>query len=456
MALEFGSEFSTEGMPIKFPGSELGHFLATLAWSRRGRGPLPEGFEFLGLEDLLSHPATSSQQFFPQPPSPEYRELYEYLVNSPQYCMRKACYRNAALAALSHPDIQYVEGMSYHMFPVQHAWNLLPDGTIVDCTWCGVGSPVGSPGEEYIGFVVPKEVLRARVNSGKPPEVFDWPDIQQFLMDPPDWIFADEEEDMGTTGSIPMYRTIRQRLDEPQTIVRGLDYLLANCPTEELPANLERRLRQGFFPEFIHDVLTDNDTFEPSPRFMELALLLAMRLLIERTADRLIFNTEDYEVWLAEAWKRVAEDRPSLSDRPDRRITTDIDEGYPQPSGWPQIENLTDELTGQIMAGVHNPWGNLPAAGREVAWQLTFATGQLSRDADMGDIVENINNLSWAYGLAATKIAAFRTEMPLWEGATLEEVVRHTQEAQAKFLKRWYELFICATPMIRVKGQPIV
>ncbi len=175
--------------PPKFPDSSLGEWLHGIRLFRR-RVSVPEGFHFLGLDDMLGSPESSSELWHPKEPSPEYAKLYEYLINNPHYCEPKGCFRNAALVALTHPEIEYVEGMSSHIIPVHHAWNLLPDGSIVDCTWCGIQSIVGAPGDEYVGIVVPKEVLLERMSSNLPMAVFDWPDIEELSINPPDWLLA--------------------------------------------------------------------------------------------------------------------------------------------------------------------------------------------------------------------------------------------------------------------------
>lgn len=174
--------------PPKFPGSQLGEYLEQVRQLHRSP---PEGWVWGGMEDLLGSPESSSQFWLPQEPTPEYEDLYEALLDNPTYCERKACFRNAAMAALVHPEVEYAEGLSGHMIPIHHAWNVLPDGTIVDCTWCGSESSVGSPGAEYIGIVVPKDVLRGRLGDPQGMSIFWWQSLHEMLENPPDWLFAD-------------------------------------------------------------------------------------------------------------------------------------------------------------------------------------------------------------------------------------------------------------------------
>lgn len=65
----------------------------------------------------------------------------------------KACYRNAWRAADGH-GLAYCEGWAYDDSgaPVQHAWNLTPDGCAVELT-------LRAPAGRYFGAVVPLPVV---------------------------------------------------------------------------------------------------------------------------------------------------------------------------------------------------------------------------------------------------------------------------------------------------------
>jgi hypothetical protein len=55
----------------------------------------------------------------------------------------KCCYGNAIMLAVKYPALRYVEGyalLSLAPMPVQHAWNVTPDGGLVDITWRPVGA----------------------------------------------------------------------------------------------------------------------------------------------------------------------------------------------------------------------------------------------------------------------------------------------------------------------------
>lgn len=47
----------------------------------------------------------------------------------------KNCYGNAAQAALSFPELTYVEGYATGIIPVEHAWCVDESGKVVDTTW---------------------------------------------------------------------------------------------------------------------------------------------------------------------------------------------------------------------------------------------------------------------------------------------------------------------------------
>ncbi len=176
---------------ILFPDSELVKHMAQIAEWRHEHAP--PGLYFSSVDELLLSPETISEFWVPTPPTPEYEEVFEQLLDNPEFCQLSACYRNSALAALVQPDVAYAEGYAMGgmvQIPFQHAWNVLPDGTVVDCTWCGRESHVGTSGLEYIGVIVPQEVVMGWVDSGEPVGLFDWKRLPALLTEPPDWLFT--------------------------------------------------------------------------------------------------------------------------------------------------------------------------------------------------------------------------------------------------------------------------
>jgi hypothetical protein len=49
--------------------------------------------------------------------------------------VKKACFRNAAMYALEHPGMLYVEGYATCYIPVHHAWCVSKQGTVQELTW---------------------------------------------------------------------------------------------------------------------------------------------------------------------------------------------------------------------------------------------------------------------------------------------------------------------------------
>jgi hypothetical protein len=57
----------------------------------------------------------------------------------------KECFHNAAMLAIEHPELTYVEGYAKGaIIPVHHAWCVDDKGNVIDNTW-------PDPGEEYVG-----------------------------------------------------------------------------------------------------------------------------------------------------------------------------------------------------------------------------------------------------------------------------------------------------------------
>jgi hypothetical protein len=177
----------------KFPGSQLAEHLAQISQMTRKMGNFD--LQFSSLEDLLISERSSSQLFDKHQPDPQYQSILEGMRANPSLCEARACFRNAALAALTFKDegVQYCEGFALPGFiplPIHHAWNLLPDDTVVDCTWCGGDSPPSEMGSEYIGIVVPYYIVDGFVGSSQGAGAFHYPEIREILTNPPEWALS--------------------------------------------------------------------------------------------------------------------------------------------------------------------------------------------------------------------------------------------------------------------------
>ena len=74
----------------------------------------------------------------------------------------KACFHNSYCAAVaSKGRLRYAEGYADSIIPVHHAWNLDPEGLVVDTTWCHDGEHLPKPGRSYMGLVFPIEYVRS-------------------------------------------------------------------------------------------------------------------------------------------------------------------------------------------------------------------------------------------------------------------------------------------------------
>lgn len=70
----------------------------------------------------------------------------------------RACYENAAMLALEHPELTYVEGYAAGLIPTPHAW-VTEDGTsAIDPTWA-------EPGAAYFGVPFSTEWLHQHLTS---------------------------------------------------------------------------------------------------------------------------------------------------------------------------------------------------------------------------------------------------------------------------------------------------
>jgi hypothetical protein len=94
----------------------------------RGNG-MPKGYHYAGIGDFLL------QHGIWHEPAP--------LPARVRRGAPKACYGNALVLAIQH-GYRYVEGyasadISQMPFPVHHAWNLDPEGNLIDNTWRNTG-----------------------------------------------------------------------------------------------------------------------------------------------------------------------------------------------------------------------------------------------------------------------------------------------------------------------------
>lgn len=106
----------------------------------RGETP-PEGYTYAGLEDFLIREGT---WYEPRP-----------LPSGISTGTPRCCFQNALVLAILH-GFAYIEGLAVPdigiPLPALHAWNLTPEGQLVDNTWA-------DPGLAYIG--VPFTIGRA-------------------------------------------------------------------------------------------------------------------------------------------------------------------------------------------------------------------------------------------------------------------------------------------------------
>jgi hypothetical protein len=95
-----------------------------------------------------------------QPISPQYVDIAEEIVSDPKYCSIQNCFKNAWMQSALNPEVSYVEGAALIAGQVRHhAWNAFPDGSMIDCTWCG-GDVTPGAGDAYLGITVPREETR--------------------------------------------------------------------------------------------------------------------------------------------------------------------------------------------------------------------------------------------------------------------------------------------------------
>jgi len=123
--------------------------------ARPGRGGLPKTTASASGLDSTPPPTTapSGDTEF-GPPVPRTRTTRKMAD--------KACYRNAAITAMTDHQWRYAEGMalSQEGWWVHHAWNVDAAGRVLDRTW-------PEPGARYVGQVIDiKEVARRTSATG--------------------------------------------------------------------------------------------------------------------------------------------------------------------------------------------------------------------------------------------------------------------------------------------------
>ena len=99
------------------------------------------------------------------------------------------CYMNAAKLALRRDDLIYVEGhVCIHGIPIEHAWNVRPDGTVVDVTLRGDVSRVS----DYYGVPISTAYLNVYALHSKVWGVLCWQGEHAYLDADPNEVVAME------------------------------------------------------------------------------------------------------------------------------------------------------------------------------------------------------------------------------------------------------------------------
>lgn len=103
--------------------------------------------DILGLiRDAHAHNNPPDSWFYKGPADLLLREgqWYDALSNGDvvyfEDSLPNACFRNAALYAISHPGCRYVEGYAFSIFPMHHGWVVNRRGQILEVSWSQLGS----------------------------------------------------------------------------------------------------------------------------------------------------------------------------------------------------------------------------------------------------------------------------------------------------------------------------
>jgi hypothetical protein len=140
-------------------------------------------------EFLRAMRTVRAQAFENLTPKPAYMGVEDFLLQHGHalpagrfrsYGEMGACYRNAFMATIHHPEWRYAEGYALSSLgvPVEHAWCVDDRGRVVEVTW--------SDGLAYCGVQFENEYIQDRiVESGyAAPALFDWEGGWPILTDP--------------------------------------------------------------------------------------------------------------------------------------------------------------------------------------------------------------------------------------------------------------------------------
>ena len=133
---------------------ELLSYLEMVRDFRKGHtgGELPPGLAYFGKEDfLLKHG--------------KWYELPETLPKL-DWALPKYCYANS-IEIGARRGFPYIEGVALNIIPVDHAWNLTPDGKVADATW-------KNEGRAYFGVELPLDYAFDRVYKNGSACLDDW------------------------------------------------------------------------------------------------------------------------------------------------------------------------------------------------------------------------------------------------------------------------------------------
>jgi hypothetical protein len=97
----------------------------------------------------------------------------------------KECFRNAALQAMRHPELTYVEGYVEYIIPIEHAWLVDKTGRVIEPTLRRK-----TPVKDYFGVPVKTEYLIKTITRNKLYGVFDFWNWKHVLTDDPREIVA--------------------------------------------------------------------------------------------------------------------------------------------------------------------------------------------------------------------------------------------------------------------------